>query len=73
ARSERTVIARSIWQIYKLQPPIKSRTKWTESHQSTIFQRPASGVQWGNAAPVYFGGAVVDVAPEVTQNLSALR
>jgi hypothetical protein len=32
-----------------------------------------SGVQWGNAAPVYFGGAVVDVAPEVSQNLSALR
>ena len=32
-----------------------------------------SGVQWGNAAPVYFGGAVVDVAPEVTRNLSALR
>jgi hypothetical protein len=31
------------------------------------------GVQWGNSAPVYFGGAVVDVAPEVSRNLSALR
>jgi len=33
----------------------------------------SSGVQWGNAAPVYFGGAVVDVAPDVRQKLSALR
>jgi hypothetical protein len=32
-----------------------------------------SGVQWGNAAPVYFGGAVVDVAPDVRQQLAALR
>ncbi len=33
----------------------------------------ASGVQWGTAAPVYFGGAVVDVAPEIRQQLSAQR
>jgi hypothetical protein len=32
-----------------------------------------SSVQWGEAAPVYFGGAVVDVAPEVQQQLAALR
>ena len=32
-----------------------------------------SSVQWGNAVPVYFGGAVVDVAPEVRQQLAALR
>jgi len=31
-----------------------------------------SSVQWGNAVPVYFGGAVVDVAPEVRQQLAAL-
>jgi hypothetical protein len=33
----------------------------------------ASSVQWGDAVPVYFGGAVVDVAPEVRQQLAALR
>jgi hypothetical protein len=32
-----------------------------------------SNVQWGNAVPVYFGGAVVDVAAEVRQQLAALR
>jgi hypothetical protein len=32
-----------------------------------------SSVQWGNTAPVYFGGAVVDVAPEVRQQLTTLR
>ncbi|MGA7634170.1 MAG: hypothetical protein WCB11_25670 [Terriglobales bacterium] len=30
-------------------------------------------VKWGNAAPVYFGGAVVDVAPEVRQQLTILK
>ena len=30
-------------------------------------------VEWGAAAPAYFGGAVLDVAPDVRQNLLALR
>jgi hypothetical protein len=32
-----------------------------------------SSVQWGSSTPIYFGGAVVDVASEVRQNLLALR
>jgi len=32
-----------------------------------------SGVQWRNSTPIYFGGAVVDVASELRQNLLALR
>ena len=32
-----------------------------------------SSVQWGSLTPIYFGGAVVDVAPEVRQNLLAVR
>jgi hypothetical protein len=29
-------------------------------------------VQWGSSAPVYFGGAVLDVAGDVRQHLSSM-
>ena len=31
-----------------------------------------SGVEWGTATPDYFGGAVLDVADEVSHRLSAV-
>jgi glycine/serine hydroxymethyltransferase len=31
-----------------------------------------TGVQWGTSAPVFFGGAVLDVAGDIRQHLSAI-
>jgi hypothetical protein len=33
---------------------------------------PAGNVEWANSTPVYFGGAVLDVASDVRQKLSSL-
>lgn len=56
--------------------------RWMKDHRCTVLGQESSGgtrtnaaegqkdIQWGSSPPVFFGGAVVDVADSVHQKLS---